>query len=275
MQELPQESQPKQKPVIWVQESSDVDYFHSVVRSEDVFPNIKNDLIQEPDAVDLRPLVANQDHYFLEVWEEETRVGFFMLICKAPGTYEVHTNLTKTCRGEKALAAGKAAMRYMSCRTPSFRLVSLCPEHLPHALAFARNCGFSVDFVKSDSWPLDGKMLSVTHVSLSIYDWLRNHAVELEPIGQAFHDTLFHSLEKESHPEDSFHNRMVGFAMYTAAIGNWPLKAEMLYNEWGAVAGYAPVQFLGERDGQMFVNVQTALIALDHQLGVKVLMKAG
>jgi hypothetical protein len=90
--------------------------------------------------------------------------GCFVTYAKGRGVFEVHTFLLKTCRGGTAIAAGKAAMRYLFSLPDVLKLESLCPACLPESYWFARRCGWKSAGVSESKWLKDG----VEHVQQKV-----------------------------------------------------------------------------------------------------------
>ena len=90
----------------------------------------------------LKGIVEDVRNHSLLVVQDGICVGAFVCLNKGEGVFEVHTLLTKDCRGADAITAGKAGMAYMLNRPGVEKLTSLCPTNLPAAYLYARFCGF-------------------------------------------------------------------------------------------------------------------------------------
>lgn len=82
-------------------------------------------------------------------------------------------------------------------------------------------------------------------------------------IGRAFHRQLS-ALADPPHADDVAHDLAVGRALrQVIADGGAPETAVAEYNAWATRAGYAPIQYLGLRDGAWLLNIVSAVIAID------------
>ena len=69
--------------------------------------------------------------------------GFFTLLPKGEGEYEIHTTMGKDARGKAAIDAMKKTLSLLSSQ--GVRLVtSFCYPDKPHTVWFAKKCGFLV-----------------------------------------------------------------------------------------------------------------------------------
>jgi hypothetical protein len=222
-------------------------------------------------------------------------VGFFLLIAKGGGEaaaspcqgqgarpgihiYEVHTNFRKEARGAVATVAGRLAQDWMFLATGARRLLSYCPEFNPGALTYARACGWKTDFVRLGALLRDGRKAAVTYTSLDLWQWLRFLRPETKgrfiKTGQGIHEQLFEGLGEESHPEDPAHDLILGLAAELAVVHGQPEKAEWIFNEWAAQAGYARIEWLGSRNGVVAVAMAGAVVAVDRGMKVRLVQKA-
>lgn len=112
--------------------TQDADAVNAVVNHPDVRP-----YVGAPDAgyLDLGELAARPEHWFL-IGEH----GGFALLWTAPRTYEVHTFILKSGRGEWGNAARAEAIDFAK-RHKAEILWTKIPPQAPHVERFARQGG--------------------------------------------------------------------------------------------------------------------------------------
>lgn len=241
----------------------DLAWLNETVRRPEIYDRIRRDGDVEASAFSVEDKLQHPDHQFVRVDKNGQGVGFFHTVRKAPGIYEVHTNLTNDCRGSDALVAGRGGMALMFTRTDCRKLISYAPANIPEALAFSLQIGFKRDFIQAKKWPRDHQRHDLQFVSLTIQEWIRKAHPDYAPIGEHFHQQLFSQLPHPLHAEDANHNGMVGLCCDIAIGGQLPEKAEAIYNEWAAQAGYEPGRYLGTRNGWQHWDIRDALVAMD------------
>jgi len=187
-----------------------------------------------------------------------TVVGVFVLQRTLAGVFEVHTCLLNSCRGAKAVAAGKLGVEWMFLHTDATRLYSLCPDSNPASMHYAFAVGFHQAFHRAHLWLKGGKPEGATVVELTVQQWAYKNADRYRETGQAFHKQL-HAGREDHHGEDVLHDGMLGVALQMGGVQ--PFKAQELYNTWAVAAGYAPGQFKGRlSNGEQLVDIAEALI---------------
>lgn len=215
-----------------------------------------------PDGVEMRSVKVLDDgsRIFLLVREGEAVLGCFIVGRMLSGVYEVHTCLTKQCRGKRAVEAGKLGTEWMFLHTDATRLYSLCPASNRASLLFAYAVGFKHAFHRADYWLKNGVREGAAVVDLTVQQWAYRNAERFRAVGQKFHEQLFAGrAEHEHHGEDGLHDGMLGLALTMGGVQPW--KAQDLYNTWAVAAGYAPGQFKGRLPtGDMLVDIAEALV---------------
>jgi len=195
---------------------------------------------------------------FLKVLKGEAVAGIYVLQRTLPGVFEVHTCLLNSCRGAKAVAAGKLGVEWMFLNTEATRLYSLCPDSNPASMHYAFAVGFHQAFHRAQLWQKGGKPEGATVVELTVQQWAYKNADRYRETGQAFHKQL-HAGREEHHGEDVLHDGMLGLALTMGGVQ--PFKAQELYNTWAVAAGYAPGQFKGRlSNGEQLIDIAEALI---------------
>lgn len=251
----------------------DWEWMDTVMRNPEMYARTSHDGTPAADQLSMKVVVEDPRNAFLQVLRNGEPGGFFMLLNKAPGIYEVHTNLLPECRGLDGVKAGCLGRDFMFIHTDCRRLTSLCPEWIPESVKYAEACRFHQDFTREAYWTREAKPQGVTFVSITLLEWVRCMHRNFRDLGVRFHEQLFSQMEEETHAEDPNHDAMVGLALRLACAGQ-VFKAETIYNDWAAVAGYAPLRFLGERDGVLAIDIVTAVIGLEKNGNVHVIRKA-
>lgn len=160
-------------PTVTVGPTSDVAYMDSVLRQPDIYESISHDASPPAEKLTVGGLVSAGINRFLLVSVDGEPAGFFMLVNRCRGVYEVHTNLTMKCRGKLSVRAGIEGCKWMFLNTDAMKLVSFCPSCSPETSYFASLVGFNRDFTQTDRWVKHGKKHDVIHVSLTFDEWLR------------------------------------------------------------------------------------------------------
>jgi RimJ/RimL family protein N-acetyltransferase len=258
-----------EQPLIKVERSTDWEYFDSVFKKPEMFSKVADDRadITKPS---LRSFLASSANVGLRVYMSEQPVGFFLFVNRGFGVYEVHTCLEKPCRGKEAIIAGGAGCDFMFTRTDCVRLVSLCPhDNMPSKL-FANAVGFKEDWIVAKGMLRNGAWIPSTMVSFTVSEWVRLAEQRFRPGGKSFHDALFQAAPQDKHEDDATHDGMVGVVLLMAMSGHAD-KGQRLYNEWASMAGYQPIEVMGEIGSIKVVNIRSMLIGLTQDGQVHVL----
>jgi hypothetical protein len=217
--------------------------------------------------VDVSAVVTDPGNFALR-----TEHGGFILQPHGAGTYSVHTQFSSEGRGRHAIAAMRDGLDFMFTRTDCMRIFSHCPDNNPATLALALKGGAKPWFRKEHD-PVFGPG---TVVRWDILDWAAC-ASELEADGKQFHDLLETAKHEAgsalpAHDDEPSHDRMVGAVSRMCHRGQ-ARKGVILYNQWAAAAGYAPIALLA--DDPPMVDVVDGIVALeDGQLRVLTLKKS-
>jgi hypothetical protein len=92
-----------------------------------------------------------------------------------------------------------------------------------------------------------------------------------EKVGARFHRQLDKQLIHDNHPSDPDHNREVGKALRIGIAEGRIDDAVSGYNAWAAVSGYVPVTYAGMRDGQVMLDMQTAIVSIGDDYSVRLI----
>jgi len=120
------------------------DWCNRLAREPAIHAAISDDASPPAEQFDLTTTIRQPDNFFLLVRRDGKAVGYFGLLKRAPAIYEVHTVLSKACRGQSAIQAGCLARDWMFGNAPCLMLVSYCPDNTPQTLLFAKRCGFTL-----------------------------------------------------------------------------------------------------------------------------------
>lgn len=115
-----------------LQRCADADLVNLAVNHPDVRPHVG---APDEGELDLGPLVERPEHWFL-MGEH----GGFALLWTSPRTYEVHTFILRSGRGQWANAARSAMLGYAK-RHGAERLWTRIPPQARHVERFARQGG--------------------------------------------------------------------------------------------------------------------------------------
>lgn len=112
--------------------------------------------------VDLNEFIPDGSKVY-QVDDDESPVGVFVFRPVSDGAFEMHTILGKTCRGKKAVEAGRKAVASMFDDGVS-TLVSYVFSDAPAALWFAHKIGF--ESVRREHYPhtRNGASVDVIHL---------------------------------------------------------------------------------------------------------------
>jgi len=192
-------------------------------------------------ALDLGPVIRNPANVALEC-----ETGGYVLENHGAGQYEAHTLFLPEGR-PFAYDLAREGFRYLFSATDCLRVVTKVPAGNIAAASHAKRCGFEPIFSRSAMWPGPDGPEDVSFQALTFDAWKgRDTQVAVE--GRWFHDALEAAKiaagsAREIHEDDEAHDRAVGAAVLMFKAGN-PVKAATLYNQWAALAGYAPLTVL-------------------------------
>ncbi len=180
--------------------------------------------------------------------------------------YECHTLVLASGRGAWALATVQACFMYMFTRTDCLEVVTRIPKGNLGARTMANLNHFRPEFSVKDGWVLNGKRVPAEWFSLKVTDWMRE-GPGLRERGEWFHDRLADEFVRvgraePNHPEDKVHDQYVGATVEMMLFGAAP-KAQVFYNRWAAMAGYAPISIVNARP--LCVDIQSALICFQDE----------
>ena len=155
---------------IVVEPTRDVAYCDGIARQPDLYERMADDRTPGREALTLRNVVQ-WPNIVLKVLQGDKPVGLFLLLFVSRGTYEVHTMLTRECRGAQAIAAGRAMLAWMFETTACTRLVSLCPDWCKESRVFARALGGRFTGREENRFVRQGKPAGCVHVEMTREEW--------------------------------------------------------------------------------------------------------
>jgi hypothetical protein len=252
---------------IEIQASRDVEFMDSVINDPSVYDGISDDASPPIGSLSVRGLTKSRDNVFLVPTRNGKRIGFFAFIRKAPGLFEVHTNILPGFRGGVAVKAATAAMDWIFKHTDVDVLASYAWSNSPHVHAFASIVGFRDDGLRPHAKPVKGEQVLVQHMSICCHEWARGACARHAHIGEIFHQRLFSGQGFDNHGKDVNHDGMVGLCLSMVTAGQ-PIKASIIYNRWAAVNGYAPAAYLGRTGDNYGLDIDNAVIDVDPDFNV-------
>lgn len=174
---------------------------------------------------DATEIVQNLNNFVLV-----TEFGGFVVVKKMQGIYECHTQFLPEGRGPHAVAAVKAALRYMFLKTDCTRIVTKVNvenKAVQH---------FTAQFFKKR-----GRQGNHFYYSMDFDDWVVTDEACLNE-GATFHSQV---KDTTNHEDDKTHDCFVGAAWLMARANNI-FKAQLIYNRWAVMSGYDPLLILTE-----------------------------
>lgn len=154
--------------------------------------------------------------------------GGFLLLHKAPGTYDLHTQFLPDARGTEPLQAIEQAFYYMFIDTDCAVINTKVHKDNVGALTitekYAELMGYHDDYY---------------YFTLTYEAWVKR-SQRCRERGERFHRELG---DQKAHGDDKIHDRHTGSALLMAEAGNLG-KCEFYYNRYALSSGYATMQML-------------------------------
>jgi hypothetical protein len=133
---------------ISVQPSQDMGFFNRMVNHPDISPFVRDDsVIGDIDC----SMLDDSNSIRLKILADGSDAGFFILIHKLIGEYELHSGLLPQYRGRHAVSAGLAIIAWARDSGICSRLTTWAWEHARHVLLITRRVGFQ-EFAR-EYWP--------------------------------------------------------------------------------------------------------------------------
>lgn len=133
---------------ISLQPSNDSEFFNWVVNHPDISPFVRDDsVVGNIDCSSLN----DSNSVKLKILADGEDAGFFILIRKLAGEYELHSGLLRKYRGRHAVAAGLEIISWARTSGICSRLTTWAWEHALHVLLITRRIGFHED--SREDWP--------------------------------------------------------------------------------------------------------------------------
>lgn len=209
-------------------------------------------------ALDVSPLL--QDGKSVVISDE---TGGFFYHHIGPGLYQVHTAIVPEGRGFKAFRRARASVDWMFTHTDATEIYTAVAEDNTPAQRLAEACGFVFWFSRPDGVHINGQYKPAGFYKLSILDWAQGFSPQN---GRDFHRMLDDAkkaagVAELQHEDDEAHDRAVG-ACIEMALSGQPGKAEVVYNRWALVAGYAPCEVVSQNP--LVIDIQECVINVTH-----------
>lgn len=242
-----------------IERQTDAKHINAILNHPEVYPYVRG-LAEGP--LDLAPLLESEG--VIALLGEHGGQVYAQL---QPGLYECHSQFLPQGRGDYAIAATQASLKWMFARTDAVEIMTRCPHQ--GAKILAKNIGGTFEFTNPRGWVVDGKDVPADIYSLKIQDWMRT-APGLTEKGAWFHQRLEAELARHGqkdlvHAHDDIHDRYVG-AVCEMFFGGQPVKGEIFYNRFAAFAGYGPITVLRDRNGRpiapLALDIGTAILVL-------------
>lgn len=185
-------------------------------------------------VIDITPAVENLDNILL--MGEHGAIFFFNIL---PGTYECHTQILPSGRGEWSSKFAVAVLDWMFSKSNAWEVTTRVPAGHIGALALAKGVGFRHEFTSMEPCLFMGKTVTASILRVSIHDWLARSAHFFD-LGEALHKQMASEATRlgittPPHAEDIFHDQVAGCAIELARNGLMT-KALYLYNRWSVLA---------------------------------------
>jgi RimJ/RimL family protein N-acetyltransferase len=160
------------------------------------------------------------------------------------GLWEAHSAFLPKGRGQWALAATQASLKWMFARTDALEIVTRCPAGNVAAKALAKAIGGEHLFTHPEGWVKDGKPIPADVFSLTIQSWMKTSPLLVDR-GRWFHARLGTEfarlgIQEPQHEDSETHDRYVGAAC-EMFFGGQPAKAAVFYNRVASIMNWHPV----------------------------------
>jgi RimJ/RimL family protein N-acetyltransferase len=155
---------------IEVHSSDNFLYLRTLLDDPEIYHAVRCD--DSPALKDLPDLeiLKVPDYRLLMVTNDHVSVGAFYLFPIKPQVWEIHTMLSKNCRGRDALRAGQLGIDYMFMVDGAECLMSRCPSDNPASLLYAQMLHFHIIRSPHD-WRRNGQYIVSHHVELTRKEW--------------------------------------------------------------------------------------------------------
>jgi len=155
---------------IQVQLSDDFKYMRSLLDDPEILACVGDeDSPRLSDLPDFEIFKVN-DYRLLKVTDDYVSIGVFYLFPIKPRVWEIHTIMSKNCRGKKALEAGRLGLDHMFLFEGAESLMSRCPSDNPACLLYAQMLHFHIVRSPKD-WKRNGEYITSHHVEITRKEW--------------------------------------------------------------------------------------------------------
>lgn len=140
-----------------IKEIDDIELIEATMKLPYIWPYIHDDM-SSVDEFSPAPPTDNLIQYLGVFCPDYS--GFFLLVRHNKIVFEIHTVLTKSCRGRIAIEAAKSVIGWIFANTECERLITVIPSDNPLAERLAVSAGMSIYGENPHSFKRDGVVQS-------------------------------------------------------------------------------------------------------------------
>lgn len=156
---------------IEIRPSTDFRYVRTLLDDPEIYNAVRCDDSPQLKDLDDLEILKVPDYRLLQVFDASgLAVGAFYLFPIKEQVWEIHTMLSKKCRGRYALRAGELGLDYMFMVEGAQCLMSRCPSDNPASLLYAQMLHFRIIRSPHD-WKRNGEYIISHHVELTRKEW--------------------------------------------------------------------------------------------------------
>ena len=208
-----------------------------ILNHPEVRPWVADINIEGP--LDVSAVATNPDNFLLM-----GEYGAIMLILVMPGTYEGHTQVLPSGRGEWAKKFVISVLDWMFTRSNAWEITTRIPEGHNGAIGLANFTGFRHEFTSMEPCRFHGNVVQASIWRLGIFDWVGQSDLYAR-LGHDLHEQMAHEairlgITTPPHHEDTYHNQILGASVELARHGLM-VKGAMLYQRWAALARHSQI----------------------------------
>jgi len=194
--------------------------------------------------LDVSASVANQDNILLM-----GKYGAIFFLCVMPGTYECHTQILPSGRGQWAFEFAIATLDWMFARSNAWEITTRVPAGHLGALTLARSVGFRHEFTSMEPCKFRGKVVQASILRLGIHEWVAQSECYFQ-LGETLHDQMAAEADRlgitaRPHAEDVYHDQIAGLAIELARYG-LIVKGSIVYNRWAILARHRTISMVSK-----------------------------
>ena len=138
-----------------------------VWKHPEVFPDIADDYVTDPDKFDTEILLQNESIYVLGGFHNFAITSIFYYQPHNTIMYEVHSAVLPEYRGKQAIEFAKLSLDSMFTETACMKVITHVPEGNPAAYALARRVGMVKEGVNRASIMKNGKLIDQVFLGIT------------------------------------------------------------------------------------------------------------